>query len=66
MKTKKEVKIEKPSYKPTTINKDVWFYESKKSLFFVVWSKKNKIGERTVTNFRLPLRKLLKYYDQSN
>lgn len=51
---KKQLSIKKPSRSPVNINKDVWFYESAKSLYFVVWSPKRQ----TVVNFRLPLKKI--------
>ena len=54
----KKLGIKKPKNTAIVVNKDVWFYEAKRSVKFIVWSKKDKEGRRVVTGFTLPIKKL--------
>jgi hypothetical protein len=55
---KKKMGIKKPKRIAIVINEDVWFYEAQRSIKFIVWSKKNDAGYRSVTEFTLPIKKL--------
>ena len=55
---KKEERINlKPKLKAHRITKDVWFYQNKRSLDFVVWQK-GRDGNKTCCQFRLFLKQL--------
>lgn len=46
---------------PVSINEDVWFYETDKTLQFVVWTIGEKGHPRQVRQFVLPKTKLRPY-----
>lgn len=44
-----------PSREPQMFSKDVWYYEDKASLEFIVWSSGNGQNPKSVTRFRVPV-----------
>lgn len=53
---------DRPSLNPIKISKDVWFYESEKSLYFVAWVTEPWLGNRVAASFRVPWKKLAKSF----
>jgi hypothetical protein len=54
------MKIKKPSLAATKINEDVWYYENRGSLDFVVYTPEVPGKLREVVQFRVPLSKIEK------